>query len=79
MGIFDWIRGLFSRQENEEAKVIDLSDMTQYPASVLADLNYMFALGDDSENFLRFLHEKWRWPISHRGWDDITHEDAVIF
>jgi len=65
------------RQENNEEKIIDLSDRTQYPASVLADLNYTIALGDDSENFLGFLRGKWTQPKFHWGWDDITHEEAV--
>ena len=58
-------------------KIIDLSDSTQYPANVLADMNCVFALGDDSENMLSFLHGKWLNPKFHWGWDDITHEQAV--
>ena len=77
MSIFDRIRELYSRQDDTKENVIDLSDMTQYPASVLADLNYVFALGDDSENMLSFLHGKWMRPFFHWGWDDISHEDAV--
>lgn len=64
-------------QDDNDEKVIDLSDSTQYPASVLTDLNCVFALGDDSENMLGFLHGKWSRPSFHWGWDDITHEDAV--
>lgn len=60
-----------------EEKIIDLSDGTQYPASVLADLNYIFALGDDSENMQSFLQLRWTQPTFHWGWDDITHEKAV--
>lgn len=60
-----------------EEKIIDLSDSTQYPASVLADLNYIFALGDDSENMQSFLQFRWTQPTFHWGWDDITHEKAV--
>ena len=44
---------------------------------MLADLNCTFALGDDSENFLSFLHGKWTKPKFHWGWDDISHEEAV--
>lgn len=58
-------------------RIIDLSDSTQYPANMLADLNCVFALGDDSENMLSFLHGKWLKPKFHWGWDDITHEQAV--
>ena len=64
-------------QSQNHEKIIDLSDSTQYPANVLADLNCTFALGDDSENFLSFIHGKWTRPKFHWGWDDITHEDAV--
>lgn len=77
MSIFDRIRELYSRQDDTKENVIDLSDMTQYPASVLADLNYVFSLGDDGENMLSFLHGKWLRQSFHWGWDDITHEDAV--
>lgn len=66
-----------SQQVYNDEKIIDLSDNTQYPASVLADLNCTFALGDDSENFLFFLHGKWTRPKFHWGWNDITHEEAV--
>ena len=65
------------QQDNNNEKVIDLSDSSQYPASVLANLDFTFALGDDSQNFLTFLHGKWKQPTFHWGWDDITHEDAV--
>lgn len=58
-------------------KNIDLSDNSQYPASVLTDLNCVFALGDDSENMLGFLRGKWQRPKFHWGWDYITHEEAV--
>lgn len=64
-------------QEHKVDNVIDLSDSSQYPAIVLADLNCTFALGDDSENFLSFLHGKWTKPKFHWGWDDISHEEAV--
>ena len=77
MSIIDKILKMGSRQDDIEEKVIDLSDSSQYPASVLADLDCTFALGDDSENFLHFLHGKWTRPTFHWGWDDITHEDAV--
>jgi len=77
MGIIEKILKMGSRQDDKEEKVIDLSDSSQYPASVLADLDCTFALGDDSENFLSFLHGKWTRPTFHWGWDDITHEDAV--
>ena len=77
MSIFDKILRMGLRQNDIEEKVIDLSDSSQYPASVLADLDCTFALGDDSENFLHFLHGKWTRPSFHWGWDDITHEDAV--
>lgn len=78
MSIFDRVRKLLLLcKEIREEKVIDLSDMTKYPASVLADLNCTFALGDDSENFLYFLHGKWTQSSFHWGWDDITHEEAV--
>ena len=76
MSIIDKIFRMGLRQECGEDKAIDLSDSSQYPASVLADLDYVFALGDDSENFLHFLHGKWSRPTFHWGWDDITHEDA---
>ncbi len=76
MGILDKIRNMGQRNEVAE-KVIDLSDGSKYPASVLSDLNCVFALGDDSENFLSFLHGKWTRPKFHWGWDDITHEEAV--
>lgn len=62
---------------NKDNRFIDLSDSTQYPANVLIDLNCVFALGDDSENMLSFLHGKWLKPKFHWGWDDITHEQAV--
>ena len=77
MNILDKLLKMISRQDDNDDKVIDLSDSSQYPASVLADLDCTFALGDDSENFLHFLHEKWTRPTFHWGWDDITHEDAV--
>ena len=77
MSIFDKILRKRTRQDDNEEKVIDLSDSSQYPASVLSDLNCTFALGDDSENFLSFLHGKWLRPSFHWGWDDITHEEAV--
>lgn len=77
MSIFDRIRELYTRKDIVEENVIDLSDITKYPASVLADLNCTFAIGDDSENFLHFLHGKWTQPSFHWGWDDITHEETV--
>ena len=75
--LLDFFRKKERSQEVKDEKVIDLSDNTQYPASVLADLNYVFALGDDSQNMLSFLQGKWTWPTFHWGWDDITHEQAV--
>ena len=77
MNILEKFLKMGSRQDDIEKKVIDLSDNSQYPASVLADLDCTFALGDDSENFLHFLHGKWTRPTFHWGWDDITHEDAM--
>ena len=77
MSIFDKIFRVGTQQDNNDEKVIDLSDSTKYPASVLSDLDCTFALGDDSENFLSFLHGKWCQPTFHWGWDDITHEEAV--
>lgn len=77
MNILDKILRKAIQQDNNDEKVIDLSDSTKYPASVLANLDCTFALGDDSQNFLSFLHGKWRQPTFHWGWNDITHEDAV--
>ena len=77
MSIFDRLFKRGARQNDGNEKVIDLSDSTKYPASVLANLDCTFALGDDSENFLSFLHGKWRQSTFHWGWNDITHEDAV--
>lgn len=77
MGIIEKILKMGSRQDDNDDKVIDLSDSSQYPACVLADLDCTFALGDDSANFLCFLHGKWTLSTFHWGWDDITHEDAV--
>ncbi len=77
MSILDRFLKRGTRQDNNDEKVIDLSDSSQYPASVLANLDCTFALGDDSENFLSFLHGKWKQPTFHWGWDDITHEEAV--
>ena len=77
MGILDKILKKGTPHDDKEDKVIDLSDSSQYPASVLADLDCTFALGDDSQNFLTFLHGKWTQPKFHWGWDDITHEEAV--
>ena len=57
MNILEKFLKMGSRQDDVEEKVIDLSDSSQYPASVLADLDCTFALGDDSENFLHFLHD----------------------
>lgn len=77
MGILDFFWKKTEQKDNPDEKVIDLSDMTQYPASVLADLNYIFSLGDDSQNMLTFLQGRWMQPSFHWGWDDITHEEAV--
>lgn len=77
MSLLDLFRKKALPQDDNDEKVIDLSDSTQYPASVLTDLNCVFALGDDSQNMLSFLHGKWMQPSFHWGWDDITHEDAV--
>ena len=77
MGILGLFRKKTVPKEDHDEKVIDLSDMMQYPASVLADLNDVFSLGDDSQNMLTFLHGKWTEPSFHWGWDDITHEEAV--
>lgn len=77
MDIIEKILEMGLRQDDNDGKVIDLSDSSQYPASVLADLNCTFALGDDSENFLYFLQGAWTRPTFHWGWDDITHEEAV--
>ena len=46
MGIIEKILKMGSRQDDNDDKVIDLSDGSQYPASVLADLDCTFALGD---------------------------------
>lgn len=77
LSIFDLFKKKRNQKNNSDEKVIDLSDNTQYPASVLADLDYVFSLGDDSENMLSFLHGKWTQTKFHWDWDDITHEDAV--
>ena len=77
MNILGKILKIGTQQDDKEEKVIDLSDRSQYPANVLADLNCSFALGDDSENFLSFLHGKWTQPKFDWGWDCITHEEAV--
>ena len=77
MSILDRFLKRGTRQDDQDEKLIDLSDSSQYPASVLANLDCTFALGDDSENFLRFLHGKWKQPTFHWGWNDITHEEAV--
>ena len=77
MSLIDFFLKRNTRREDYDDKVIDLSDSTQYPASVLANLDCTFSLGDDSENFLYFLHGKWTQPSFHWGWDDITHEEAV--
>ena len=50
MGILDKILKMGTQHDDKEDKVIDLSDSSQYPASVLADLDCTFALGDDSQN-----------------------------
>jgi hypothetical protein len=77
MDFLDIFRGGKPPADRDQDKIIDLSDNTQYPASVLTNLDFVFMLGDDSENFLSFLHGKWTWPSFHWGWDDISHEDAV--
>ena len=77
MSILDRFLKRGTRQDDQDEKVIDLSDSSKYPASVLANLDCTFALGDDSENFLRFLQGKWKQPTFHWGWNDITHEEAV--
>lgn len=77
MSILDMILKSALRKKSNDEKVIDLSDRILYPASVLADLDCSFALGDDSQNFLSFLHGKWTQPEFHWGWNDITHEEAV--
>ena len=77
MGILDFFRKKTEQKDDPDEKVIDLSDSTQYPASVLADLNCVFALGDDSQNMLHFLQYTWTKLQFHWGWDDITHEEAV--
>lgn len=76
MSIVDLLKRILQSDISDE-KVIDLSDNSQYPASVLSDLNFVFSLGDDSQNMLSFLHGKWMRPTFHWGWDDITHEQAV--
>lgn len=77
MNILDKIQKMWTRQGRNEEKVIDLSDKSQYPASVLADLDCTFYIGDDSENFLSFLRGRWMQPTFHWGWDDIAHDSAV--
>ena len=77
MSSFDIFLKTNSIEDINDDKVIDLSDCSQYPASVLANLDCTFALGDDSENFLRFLHKQWTQPKFHWDWNDITHEEAV--
>ena len=72
-----WDRWWPLDEDNKKKKVIDLSDRTQYPASVLGDIDHTFALGDDSQNMISFIKEKWSQPMFHWGWDDITHEAAV--
>lgn len=76
MSIVDLLKRILQSDISDD-KVIDLSDNSQYPASVLSDLNFVFSLGDDSQNMLSFLHGKWMRPTFHWGWDDITHEQAV--
>ena len=77
MSILDKLFRKESLQDNNDEKVIDLSDSTKYPASILANLDCTFTLGDDSQNFLSFIHGKWCQLIFHWGWDDITHDEAV--
>lgn len=67
MGIIEKILKMDSQQNDNGDKVIDLSDSSQYPASVLADLDCTFALGDNSQNFLTFLHGKWTQPTFPLG------------
>ena len=76
MNIFNIFREK-SLPNDVDKRLIDLSDNSQYPASVLTDLNYVFSLGDDSQNMLSFLKGKWTEPTFYWGWNDITHEDAV--
>lgn len=77
MKILDTIRETVLEQDKTDEKIIDLSDKTKYPASVLADMNYHFALGDDDANFIWFVQKMWTKPTFHWGWDDYTHEEAV--
>ena len=67
MSLLDLFRKKALPQDGNDEKVIDLSDSTQYPACVLTDLNCVFALGDDSENMLGFLHGKWTRSSFHWG------------
>lgn len=77
MNTSDYHQEKTPQRDGGDGKVIDLSDSSQYPASVLADLNAFFSLGDDSDNFLHFLNTKWTQPSFHWGWNDISHEQAV--
>lgn len=77
MSLLDLLRGKGPATSDKGKKVIDLSDRTQYPASVLGNIDTTFSLGDDSENMISFIQGKWTQPTFHWGWDDITHEDAV--
>lgn len=77
MILLDLLRRKGLAKGEKEKKVIDLSDKTQYPASVLDDIDHTFSLGDDSENMISFIKGKWTQPVFHWGWDDITHEEAV--
>lgn len=55
-----------------ERKIIDLSDNAQYPANVLTDLNYSFALGDDFRpNMLWFLQQEL--PKDTIKWENQTY------
>lgn len=60
-----------------DEKIIDLSDNTKYPASIMTNLNCRFSLGDDDENMLSFIQGKWTQPSFHWGWDEYSHEVAV--
>ena len=77
MSLHDSLQRKGSPENEKEEKVIDLSDNTKYPASVLANINQLFSLGDDSKNMITFIKEEWTRPVFHWGWDDITHEEAV--
>lgn len=77
MSKFDLLQKQISQCDDSDEKVIDLSDNSHYPASVLADLNHIFALSDDNQNMICFLKDTWQQPSFHWGWNNITHEEAV--